>query len=271
MGGAVIGVDVGTRSARAGVFDDEGRLLASAKRPIAIWREAGEIVEHSSADIWGAASAAVRDAVSASGPRAEAIRRPRLRRHLLARRARRCRRALPVGPSGDPRRDTIVWMDHRAIEEAARDQRRRARSAALRRRRDLARNAGAEAAWLARTRAANFRASRAFLRPHRLSHLSRHRLAGALGLHGRPASGPISLTSDGGRRIFSTASGSAPWAAPGSSGSAPRWSSREPRSGGGSAPRPRGHGTAARHSGRGRADRRPCRRRRDDGRLARRR
>ena len=54
MGEAYIGVDVGTGSARAGVFDDAGRLLASAKRPIAIWREAGEVVEQSSQDIWRA-------------------------------------------------------------------------------------------------------------------------------------------------------------------------------------------------------------------------
>src|ERR1700727_103524 len=67
MDEAYIGVDVGTGSARAGVFDGAGRLIASAKRPIAIWREAGEIVEHSSADIWRATTDAVREAVVASG------------------------------------------------------------------------------------------------------------------------------------------------------------------------------------------------------------
>ena len=69
-----IGVDVGTLSARAGVFDGRGGLLASARRPIAIWREAGEIVEQSSDDIWRAVTGAVREAVEASDAPPEAVR-----------------------------------------------------------------------------------------------------------------------------------------------------------------------------------------------------
>jgi D-ribulokinase len=46
-----VGVDVGTTSARAGLFDADGRLLGTARHPIAIWHEAGDIVEQSSADI----------------------------------------------------------------------------------------------------------------------------------------------------------------------------------------------------------------------------
>ena len=42
---AFIGVDVGTGSARAGLFDGAGRLLGTARHPIRIWREAGEVVE----------------------------------------------------------------------------------------------------------------------------------------------------------------------------------------------------------------------------------
>jgi len=118
MGEAFIGVDVGTGSARAGVFDASGRLLANAKRPISLWRGPGEIVEQSSQDIWSAACAAVREAVGQSGlgPRAIAGLGFDATCSLVALDAEG--HSLPVGPSGDIRRDVVVWMDHRAVAEA---------------------------------------------------------------------------------------------------------------------------------------------------------
>ena len=118
MGEAYIGVDVGTGSARAGIFDSAGRLLASAKRPIAIWREVGEIVEHSSEDIWRAATAAVREAVIASDLPQEAFAGIGFDATCSLVVLDAQGGPLPVGPSGDPERDVIVWMDHRAVGEA---------------------------------------------------------------------------------------------------------------------------------------------------------
>ena len=60
---AFIGVDVGTSSARAGVFDEKGTLLATARHPITVWHEAGNVVEQSSSEIWVACAASVRAAM----------------------------------------------------------------------------------------------------------------------------------------------------------------------------------------------------------------
>jgi len=58
----VIGVDVGTGSARAGIFDLEGHMAASAKHDITVFHESGAIVEQSSGEIWRAVCRAVQDA-----------------------------------------------------------------------------------------------------------------------------------------------------------------------------------------------------------------
>jgi D-ribulokinase len=115
---AFVGVDVGTGSARAGVFDAAGRLLASARKPIAIWREAGEVVEQSSQDIWRAATGAVREAVEASGRAAEAVAGISFDATCSLAVLDAAGSPLPVGPSGQAERDVIVWMDHRAVGEA---------------------------------------------------------------------------------------------------------------------------------------------------------
>src|SRR4249920_3525452 len=59
----VIGVDVGTGSARAGIFDLAGRMLASAKCDIGVFHAAGSIVEQSSTEIWQAVCRAVKEAM----------------------------------------------------------------------------------------------------------------------------------------------------------------------------------------------------------------
>lgn len=60
-------IDVGTGSARAAAFDEFGNLLGSAKAAIALWQEAGQIVEQSSNDIWRAVCACVQGAVRQPG------------------------------------------------------------------------------------------------------------------------------------------------------------------------------------------------------------
>jgi D-ribulokinase len=115
-----IGVDVGTGSARAGIFDASGTLLASAKRSIAIWHEPGEIVEQSSTDIWNAIRQSVREAVASSAVDPNAIAGIGFDATCSLVAIGPGDQPLAVGPSGDPERNVIVWMDHRATDQTRR-------------------------------------------------------------------------------------------------------------------------------------------------------
>jgi len=70
---AFVGIDVGTSSARAGIFDENGSLLATARHPITVWHEAGSVVEQSSSEIWAACAASVRAAMAEAALPASAI------------------------------------------------------------------------------------------------------------------------------------------------------------------------------------------------------
>ncbi len=113
---AVVGVDVGTGSARAAVFTPEGRRLGLGRHPIGLWRSDALRAEHSSADVWAGVRSAVRAALAEAGPDAA----PRgvgfdATCSLVV--LDRGGRPLPVG-TDDPARDVIAWMDHRAEAEA---------------------------------------------------------------------------------------------------------------------------------------------------------
>ena len=115
-----IGVDVGTGSVRAGVFDETGSLLGTGRREIRIWREAGSQVEQSSEDIWNAVCAAVRDGIRVSGVAAESVVGIGMDATCSLVLLDAAGGAVAAGPSGDDARNVIVWMDHRAREQAAR-------------------------------------------------------------------------------------------------------------------------------------------------------
>jgi D-ribulokinase len=115
---AFIGIDVGTSSARAGVFDEKGTLLATARHPITVWHEAGKVVEQSSSEIWAACAASVRAAMLEAALAPSAVKGVGFDAtcSLVVLDARA--NPLTVSTSGDERRNVIVWMDHRAIAEA---------------------------------------------------------------------------------------------------------------------------------------------------------
>ncbi|QFY63965.1 FGGY-family carbohydrate kinase (plasmid) [Rhizobium grahamii] len=116
----VIGVDVGTGSARAGLFDLGGNMLAAAKQDIDLFREAGAIVEQSSAQIWDAVCATVRSVVETAAVDPADIIGLGFDATCSLVVMGEGGRPLPVGPSDEPSRDIIVWMDHRAVAQAER-------------------------------------------------------------------------------------------------------------------------------------------------------
>lgn len=113
-----MGIDVGTGSARAGVFDDTGRLLGTGKSDIEIYRDGADIVEHSSAQIWAAVGSASRAAIEVAEVAPSEIVGVGFDATCSLVVLDKAGAPLPVGPSEDPARDIIVWMDHRAVAEA---------------------------------------------------------------------------------------------------------------------------------------------------------
>jgi D-ribulokinase len=91
-----------------------------AKRDIAIFYAEGEIVEQSSNDIWSAVCASVREAVTTSGVDPQAFAGMGFDATCSLVVLDEAGAPLPVGPSEDPERNIIVWMDHRATEQARR-------------------------------------------------------------------------------------------------------------------------------------------------------
>jgi FGGY-family pentulose kinase len=116
----VIGVDVGTGSARAGVFDLSGRIKGTAKQDISLHHGDGHRVEQSSAEIWAAVCAATRGALAAAGIDPASVAGIGFDATCSLVVLGQGRAPLPVSPGGDPARDIIVWMDHRALDQAAR-------------------------------------------------------------------------------------------------------------------------------------------------------
>src|SRR5918994_214141 len=115
-----LGIDVGTGGARAGLFDRTGQLLASAKADIATFREAGEMVEQSSNDIWRAVCASVHEAMAKSGVAAGSVAGIGFDATCSLVVLGDSGQPLAVGHSGDDERNIIVWMDHRATDQARR-------------------------------------------------------------------------------------------------------------------------------------------------------
>lgn len=115
-----IGIDVGTGSARAGVFTAAGQLVGSAKRDIQLFRDGSTIVEQSSEDIWACVCASVKEAMTNAELPKESIAGIGFDATCSLVVTDEDGQPVSVSASGKDDRNIIVWMDHRANDQAER-------------------------------------------------------------------------------------------------------------------------------------------------------
>lgn len=114
----VVAVDIGTGSARAGVFDISGQLLGKAEHPIVMNRPRENHAEHDSEDIWSAVSIVVRKAMEQSGVAPASVGAIGFDATCSLVVRDKNGGQISVSTGGERRFDTIVWLDHRALKEA---------------------------------------------------------------------------------------------------------------------------------------------------------
>ena len=107
----VIGVDGGTESLRAGVYDATGRCLATASHSYDTRFAPGARAEQNPEDWWTALAVAVRQAVARAGVAPDEVRALAL--------DTTCCSVVALDAEGNAVRPAIIWMDVRAGQEAA--------------------------------------------------------------------------------------------------------------------------------------------------------
>ncbi len=109
MGALMLGLDVGTGSVKAGLFDPEGNVLARACVPLQLYSPEPGWAEQEPADWWAGACQALQDVLQGVSP--EQVAAVGL--------SGQCPGHVLVDASGLPLGRAIIWRDQRASEEAA--------------------------------------------------------------------------------------------------------------------------------------------------------
>lgn len=115
-----IGVDVGSGSARAGVFDAHGRKVGEAKRDTQMFKPQADFVEQSSENIWQCVCLAVKDAVSQANIDPIQVKGIGFDATCSLVVLDNKGEPLTVSPTGRSEQNIVMWMDHRAIAQADR-------------------------------------------------------------------------------------------------------------------------------------------------------
>ncbi|XP_060900252.1 FGGY carbohydrate kinase domain-containing protein isoform X1 [Labrus mixtus] len=113
-----VGVDVGTASVRAALVTRTGLLKSTAEEPISIWEPQSDHYVQSSTEIWDTVCTVVKRVT-------HSVERSQVRGigfdatcSLVV--LDQSFQPVPVNQDGDGRRNVVMWMDHRAEEQAAR-------------------------------------------------------------------------------------------------------------------------------------------------------
>ncbi|KII76346.1 FGGY-family carbohydrate kinase [Vibrio renipiscarius] len=115
-----IGVDVGSGSARAGVFDAHGRKVGEAKRDTQMFKPQANFVEQSSDNIWQCVCLAVKDAVSQANIDPIQVKGIGFDATCSLVVLDKKGQPLTVSPTGRSEQNIVMWMDHRAMMQADR-------------------------------------------------------------------------------------------------------------------------------------------------------
>lgn len=114
----VMAIDVGSTTARAGVFTAAGRLLGRATQAFAINRPLPDYAEHDSEEIWRAVCAASRAALAHAKADPAAVAGIAFDATCSLVMLDHDDRPASVSPVGEDRWNVVMWADHRATAEA---------------------------------------------------------------------------------------------------------------------------------------------------------
>lgn len=115
-----IGVDVGTSSVRSALFSNKGKLIKTSIKEIQIWSPKPGYYQQSSKDIWSAVVFTVKEIVAAANIKSEQVNGIGFDATCSLVAFDSNGLPITVCPNGDPTNNIIMWMDHRAQEQADR-------------------------------------------------------------------------------------------------------------------------------------------------------
>lgn len=116
----VIGVDAGTGSVRAGLFDLQGNLIAHASRDIQIWNPREKYFQQSSQNIWSGVCHTVKSTLEESGVSPDSVIGISYDATCSLVALDAADEPVSVSPDGETEQNIVVWMDHRAEGQAER-------------------------------------------------------------------------------------------------------------------------------------------------------